>query len=127
VILLVADLFTLMWLAMRLSLRARSINEVVLKCLFWVLVLPGILYTLIWPAAQWLIRDLVPRSWDPQMVDRLRLTFWFGIGLLTDVALVRFWARPKFLVRMSGSSLAQIGRGLPPLGKSQSWRLKTGV
>ena len=97
-LMLLADLFTLMWVAMRLSFTSRSINEVLLKSFVLVLVLPWVGYLLVSPGWEWTCRQFWGGRWHSGFAQRVGV--WFVIGLLTDLVLVLGWARPQLLARL---------------------------
>jgi ABC-type Na+ efflux pump permease subunit len=124
-LMLVADLFTLLWVATRLSLSARNINEVVLKSLFFVLVLPWLAFWLTMPLVEGIVRHWLVETWDPSFSQRV--AYWFAIGIVTDLALVRGWARPGLITRPRDDGWGKPGRGWSPGGKRITWRLGTEV
>jgi hypothetical protein len=109
--LFLADLATLARLAMRFSLQARTINEVLLKSMFLVLVLPCLLFILAGPLCEVLGRVFWNQDWTPGLNQRLYL--WSLIGIATDVALFSGWLSPERL------------KALPkPLGRPLQNRLR---
>jgi hypothetical protein len=99
---LILDLWTLFWVGMRFSLSARSINEVLLKSLFFVLALPWFVCLGLWP--------LFESAWSRfgpgygNIFFGHRVWFWFVVGLVTDLILVLAWARPQLLGKSDGSA-----------------------
>ncbi|MFO1501189.1 MAG: ABC transporter permease subunit, partial [Verrucomicrobiota bacterium] len=91
-VMFVADLGTLTWLAMRLSENARSINQVLAKSLFWVLIMPWAVYVVIWPFWRWAVARFAHGVWPEGFTHRIY--FWLAVGLLTDAIVVLGWARP---------------------------------
>ena len=111
-LMLVADLFTLMWVSLRLSLSARSINEVLLKSLAWVLVLPWVVYLIAWPVWEWTWGNW---HWFQASVFQRpgfghRVYFWFAIGLFNNAFWIFYWARPEWAVRLKEAS-ARVAAG----------------
>ena len=102
-IILVADLYTLMWLSMRWSMTAKSVNEVLLKSLLAVLVMPWIIYFVAWPFWQSGWRSLHLGSW--RLGFSHRVYFWFVIALLTNLFLILRWGRPFVLERCRQTAL----------------------
>lgn len=118
-LMLVADLFTLMWVAMRLSLTSRNINQVMLKSVLLVLVLPWVIYFVAWPFWQWTWRSF--HLGRPRMGFSHRVYFWFAVGMLNNLVLCLVCARPQWFTR---SAKADQGPTAPVLQKSALWRLK---
>jgi hypothetical protein len=121
-LMLVADLVTLMWVALRLSLEARSINEVLLKSFFWVLLLPWILCLAGLP-----LFEFGWRHWPLAVGDLTfahRVFFWLMVGITTDLVLVLAWARPHLLGHSNELGLSRFRSGSSWLGRWLSWRLK---
>jgi hypothetical protein len=110
-IMLVADLFTLMWVAMRLSLSARGINEVLLKSSVWVLLLPWMACLLAWPLFEPVWRHFVLGDGEVTFIQRLY--FWFAVGILNDAVLALGWARPQLLTQFGETGLRRFS-GVPP-------------
>jgi ABC-type transport system involved in multi-copper enzyme maturation permease subunit len=110
-IMLVADLFTLMWVGMRLSLSARGINEVLLKGSVWVLFLPWMACLVAWPLFEPVWRHFVLADGEVPFIHRLY--FWFAVGILNDVVLVLGWARPQLLTQFRETGLRRFS-GVPP-------------
>lgn len=127
-VILIADLVTLMWVTMRLSLKARSINEVMLKSFLYVLAVPWVLYLVAWPIWQWLgtlfLRWTFGWYWQPEFLAKL--FFWCAIGLLTDFFLVFCWARPQLLSHFRGTGLRQTQSRPQTWRRFLTWSLKTG-
>ncbi len=90
---LVADLFTLMWISLRLSLTGKSINEVLVKSLLWVLVVPWVVYFVLWPVWVWVWRYWHLGYW--RLGFQFRVYIWSGVALVNDLLLVLCWARPQ--------------------------------
>ena len=122
---LLADLFTLLWVALRLSLVARSMNELLLKSFFWVMLLPWVIFGLTWPACattvRWAIRWAMHERWHP--VFPHRLYWWFLVALLTDLVLV-WWARPQLMAPSRRASRSQPGRNATSKSKWLGWCLE---
>jgi len=122
VVVLMLDLWALTWVAMRFSLAARSINEVLLKSLFWVLLLPWVLCMAGWPGFQTSWRLLA--GGDITFVHRV--WFWFAIAVAIDLALVLGWARPQLLrssLRAPQAPVGPVARSLSLARLTGSWRL----
>lgn len=109
---LIADLLTLMWVTMRLSLSARSINEVILKSFLYVLALPWVTYFVAWPFWRRIARRVIWHwlgwSWYPEFTAKL--LFWTALGLLIDFLLVACWARPLLFAHFRKTGQEQTGR-----------------
>ena len=108
-LMLAADLFTLMWVAMRLSLTARSINEVLLKSCFWVLLVPWVLSLVSWPFFETAWRQFVLDNQPTTLAHRVCL--WLTIGIANDAVLVLAWARPQALALFRNAGLPEPRRG----------------
>jgi ABC-type transport system involved in multi-copper enzyme maturation permease subunit len=122
-LMLVADLFTLMWVGMRLSLTARSINEVLLKSCLGVLFLPWITFLVAWPLFEPAWRHFALA--DPQATFTLRVYLWFIIGILIDAILLLGWARPELLTPLRPRGLRRWNGARPRFQKPLTPRLKT--
>ncbi len=125
-LMLVADLFTLMWVGMRLSLTARSINEVLLKSCLGVLFLPWIAFLVAWPSFEpvWRLFGHFALA-DPQATFTLRVYLWFIIGIFIDAILVLGWARPGLLRPLRPSELRRWNGARQPFQETLTPRLKT--
>jgi ABC-type transport system involved in multi-copper enzyme maturation permease subunit len=90
-VMLVADLFALGWVAMWTGLTARTHHRAILTAALLVLVLP------------WVAFQVIVSFWDPganavgtrdDPVLR-QAVLWVAIGLVTDIVLAFGWARPR--------------------------------
>jgi ABC-type transport system involved in multi-copper enzyme maturation permease subunit len=97
-VVLVADLLTLMFISVRLSLRARSINEVLLKSLGCILILPWVVYLAASPTWQSLWREWRPLGYRRYGFNE-RVYFWFAISMLNNAFWVFVWARSEWMAR----------------------------
>ncbi len=91
IILLIADFFTLRWVAMWIGLNARNVNRAVLKTSMLVLALPWVIYSL--------LKSIAPFVWMSfvQTGDNIAYpAIWIIVALLTNFILF-YWAKSKLL------------------------------
>jgi hypothetical protein len=118
---LVADLLTLTWVSTRLSLNARSINEVFLKSSLWVLLAPFVAFLAAWPLWASLWAYLFPVPWLSQFQQRVYL--WFVVGLTADVLWIACWARPDLLRQARDLAVRRLNSVAGFARRCWSWRL----
>lgn len=118
---LVADLFTLMWLSMRLSLTARSINEVLLKSLLLVLVLPWVLYFLVFPFWQFTWRYFQWGRWRIGFSHQVYV--WFAVCMLNNLVILAVLAR-SFITRAGRQPGSVPTNTKDPVPKWTTWTLR---
>jgi hypothetical protein len=94
IVLLVADFFTLRWVAMWIGLNSKNVNRAVLKTAMLVLALPWIIYGV--------LANLIPLFYvsrastnEKQLIAAIG---WLGLALLADWILF-CWAKPKLLTQ----------------------------
>jgi hypothetical protein len=85
-LMVLADVFTLLYLGMHLSLKSRNINEVVVKSALLVLVLPWLLCILLWPAWSSVWHHFSGHRWGPGLQHRV--LFWLVVGLLNNAVVL---------------------------------------
>ncbi len=98
---LVADMLALMFLSVRLSLRARSINEVLLKSLGCILLVPWVAYLVASPFWHSFWREWRPLGYRRYEFNE-RVYFWAAIALLNNVFWVLYWTRSEWIARLRG-------------------------
>ena len=121
ILLLVADLFALSWVAMVSALTAKNHNQATLRTIWRILILPWVLggaVVLIGDIWTGLVLDM---EWSPGWRFYLRLWFWLGLGVdlgfglwawwllrtrFRQLALQRFDLRPGRLLRWPGRAEA---------------------
>ena len=107
-VMLAADLFTLMHLGMHLSLKARNINEVVMKSALLVLVLPWVLCILLWPFWSSTWHHFSGHRSAPGLQHGV--LFWLAVGLLNNAVVMACVLRRTTLTRWR----AKAASGGPP-------------
>jgi ABC-type transport system involved in cytochrome c biogenesis permease component len=108
-IVLALDVFTLECVALRLSLAARGINEAVLKSVALVMVLPWVLYSVLWPFWEQFMRFTVRRRRYGSFEHRMDV--WFVVCVLVDLALILIWVRPQLLTQAGAWARRWAGGG----------------
>jgi ABC-type Na+ efflux pump permease subunit len=94
-VMLVADLAALGWVAMWLGLTARNTSRAILGAVGRILILPWVIFYAGGMAADFLSRFLRGRPFEPG--DRWMLWAWLAIGLSTNFAFAILWARRNLL------------------------------
>jgi hypothetical protein len=90
-LLLLADLLALSWVAMASALTAKNQNQATLRTLWRILILPwvvGGMVVLIGHGWNWLVLDTI---WMPGWRLYLRLWFWLGLGADLGFGLWAWW------------------------------------
>lgn len=98
---LVADIITMVWVGMHLSLSSKSVNRVMVSGVALVLLLPwatSVVFAGLW---QWM-----RLNWfnGENLPFESRVLLWFVVGLLTDLILIFGWARPRLSRRSRPSN-----------------------
>ncbi|MHC1764167.1 MAG: ABC transporter permease [Verrucomicrobiia bacterium] len=116
---LVTDLLALMFISVRLSLRARSINEVLLKSLGCILLVPWVVYIVASPFWQSVWREWRPLGYRRYEFNE-RVYFWSAIALLNNAFWVFYWARPEWIARLRGLRIRWVTAD--PRGQRDKWK-----
>jgi len=90
-LMLVADVFALGWVAMRAALTARNPNRATIAAVVRILVAPWVAASLVWALVNaWFVLTS-DNAWNPSW--KVGLGLWFGCGLAADVifGLLAWW------------------------------------
>jgi len=108
VILLVADIFTLRWVAMWVGLNARNVNRALIQSGMLVLALPWIVYGLLLNFIPYFSSFSGGSVRTIEIFKILSVLCWVGIALLTDWILFR-WAKTRLLTRFRVLATQPVG------------------
>jgi hypothetical protein len=106
---LAADLFTLAWVGMYLSLTAKNMSRVLGSSVLLVLVLPWVLYLL--AATLWEALRTKFGLANEALSFEAKVLLWLVIGIINDVLLGMCWARPRLSLQFRSQVLKRFERG----------------